>query len=498
MVASESADLWRLTVQHSPIGMALVGLDGRPLMVNRALSEMLGYDADELTHRGFQELTHADDLEADLAFYGQALAGEIDSYRMRKRYLHADGQVVWGDLSVALVRGPDGLPLHFIAQILDVTEQQEHEERLKTARAEADHERQTLEAIFETVRVGLVLIGSDGRYERMNRHHQETMSLPFPDGHRGEAGQLGHVYFPDGKTLMGKEDMPSYRALQGEEFDDYMYWVGDDPPTRAAFSTSARQMRGPSGERLGAALAYQEITDLMRAMQVKDEFVSSVSHELRTPLTSVVGHLEMLCDNDELPPSVISQLRVVQRNAIRLQALLSDLLQVGQDNEGNLELQRAEVDLTALVYDAAEATRPGAQKLGVTIETHVPDHLSVPVDGQRIRQVVDNLLSNAVKYTGDGGSVTVILRRRGDAVELEVSDTGIGIAPDEVDQVFTRFFRGGQALKLHIPGTGLGLNIVSSIVAAHGGAVALESELGRGSTFRVTLPSPTDDRLDGR
>jgi signal transduction histidine kinase len=195
---------------------------------------------------------------------------------------------------------------------------------------------------------------------------------------------------------------------------------------------------------------------------------------------------------------VISQLRVVQRNAIRLQALLSDLLQVGQDNEGNLELQRAEVDLTALVYDAAEATRPGAQKLGVTIETDVPDHLSVPVDGQRIRQVVDNLLSNAVKYTGDGGSVTVILRQRGDAVELEVSDTGIGIAPDEVDQVFIRFFRGGQALKLHIPGTGLGLNIVSSIVAAHGGAVALESELGRGSTFRVTLPSPTDDRLDGR
>ena len=92
--------------------------------------------------------------------------------------------------------------------------------------------------------------------------------------------------------------MPSYRAVQGEEFDDYTYWVGDDPRTRAAFSTSARQVRGPAGERLGAALAYQEITDLMRAMQVQDEFVSSVSHELRTPLTSVLGYLEMLCEHD--------------------------------------------------------------------------------------------------------------------------------------------------------------------------------------------------------
>ena len=328
--ASDGAELWRLTLQHSPIGMGLVGLDGRLLMANRALCAMLGYDVEGLSQRGFQELTHAEDLDADVELFGQALAGEVDSYRLRKRYLHADGHVVWGDLSVALVRGQDGRPLHFIAQILDVTAQREQEERLAAASAEIEHEHQTLEAIFETVSVGLLLIGSDGRYERTNRRHREAMTLAFPDGHVGEAGQLGHVYFPDGKTLMAKEDMPSYRAVQGEEFDDYTYWVGDDPRTRAAFSTSARQVRGPSGEKLGAALAYQEITDLMRAMQVQDEFVSSVSHELRTPLTSVLGYLEMLCEREGLPPDVLAQLRVVQRNALRLRALLSDLLHVGQ------------------------------------------------------------------------------------------------------------------------------------------------------------------------
>ena len=117
--ASDSADLWRLTLQHSPIGMALVGLDGRLLMVNRALCDMLGYDVEMLTQRGFQELTHAEDLDDDLELFDQSVGGEIDSYRLRKRYLHADGHVVWGDLSVALVRGGDGCPLHFISQILE-------------------------------------------------------------------------------------------------------------------------------------------------------------------------------------------------------------------------------------------------------------------------------------------------------------------------------------------------------------------------------------------
>lgn len=486
--ASDSALLWRLTLEHSPIGMALVGLDGRLLMVNRALCDMLGYDASNLRELGFQELTHAEDLDADLELFDQAVAGELDSYRLRKRYLHAQGRVVWGDLSVALVRGPDGQPLHFISQILDVTEQREHEQRLVEARAEVEHEHGTLEAIFEAVSVGLLLIGSDGRYERMNRRHRETMALPFPDGHHGEAGQLGHVFFPDGKTPMAKEDMPSYRALQGEEFDDYTYWVGDDPRRRAAFSTSARQVRGPDGEQLGSALAYQEITELMRAMQVQDEFVSSVSHELRTPLTSVLGHLEMLCEHDGLPPDVLDQLHVVQRNALRLRALLSDLLHVGQVGEDRLRLQPAPVDLSALVEDAVEASRPFAEKSGVAVRVEAPDHLCADVDEQRIRQVLDNLISNAIKYSHPGGQVSVVLREGTAAVELEVIDTGIGVAPDEVELVFGRFFRGSAALEKHVPGTGLGLNIVSTIVAAHDGAVALESEIGRGSTFRVTLP----------
>ena len=486
---SDDAALWRLTVQHSPIGMTLVGLDGRLLMVNHALCEMLGYDAEGLSQRGFQELTHPEDLDADLELFNQAVAGHIDSYRMSKRYLHADAHVIWGDLSVALVRGPDGSPLHFVSQILDVTEQHDYAERLEAVNLQKERDHNTLEAVFEAVGVGLVLIGPDGHYERMNRRHQESMHLPFPAGHAGEAGQLGHVYFLDEKSLMSREDMPSYRAVQGEEFDDYCYWVGADARTRKAFSTSARQVRGPAGEKLGAALAYQDITDLMRAMQVKDEFVSSVSHELRTPLTSLLGYLEILCEHDDLPPEVSSQLHVMQRNALRLRTLVSDLLHVGQADEEGLQVDRVLMDLVRVAQDSVEASRPVAEKCGMTVRLAAPEQLCVVADEQRVRQVLDNLISNAIKYSDRGGSVSVVVRHDVDGIELAVSDTGMGIPPEEIESLFTRFFRGNDARVSHIPGTGLGLNIVSSIVAAHGGEVSVESEVGRGSTFRVTLPS---------
>ena len=161
----------------------------------------------------------------------------------------------------------------------------------------------------------------------------------------------------------------------------------------------------------------------------------------------MVGYLEILEEQEGLPDGVAAQLRIVERNAKRLQALLSDLLQVGEAVEGDISLHRTEVDLGTLTHEAVEASQPMAAKYGVVVDVRTDDDVVAIVDKHRIRQVLDNLLSNAIKYTESGGRVMVVLSQTATATELTVSDTGIGIAPGEAAQVFDRFFRGQRALE---------------------------------------------------
>ncbi len=483
--------LWQLTVEHSPVGTTLVAPDGRLLSANQALCDMLGYTAPEILTLTFQQITHPDDLAEDLALVEETLAGLRSSYRLRKRYLHADGHVVHGDLSVALLREPDGTPIHFISQILDVTEAHEYAERLAESSRALDRQRRHLEAILDSVDIGVAVLDLDSGDIVVNRRHQQYVALAHPDHTEGMAGVPGDLFFEDGRRLEAHE-LPSTRAEAGEEFDDLIIRVGSDPVTQRALSVSARSVRGAGGEFSGAVLAYSDVTELVRALTAKDHFVAAVSHELRTPLTSVLGHLELLADSPDLSHEASERVGVVQRNAVRLRELVADLLLVAQMTDGHLALNRLPVDLAELVVEATHAVDPAAQAAGVALDVEVPASLVAKVDGPRLRQVIDNLLGNAVKYTEPGGSVSVRLRQRKEVVELAVSDTGIGIAPEEVGRLFGRFFRGTQATQRHIPGAGLGLSIVRAIVEAHGGQVTVDSAPGEGSAFTVELPVSPD------
>ncbi len=351
-----------------------------------------------------------------------------------------------------------------------------------------DEQRRFAEAILDTVDVGLVLLDHTGAYRTLNKRHVDFMRLAYPEGHSGKAGQLGHVYAPDGTTKLTREEMPTYRASHGEEFDDCRIWVGDDPLSKRALSVSARSVPGKDGSFAGAALAYKDVTDFMRALRVKDEFVASVSHELRTPLTSIMGYVDLLLERPDLVPEQTAHLEVVSRNSDRLRRLVADLLHSAQIDEGPMEVVRTEADFSAIVQQSVLTAAPAAKAAGITVDVDVPDSLPVLVDAQRMSQVVDNLISNAVKYTPEGGRVRVALTVDGARVELAVSDTGIGISPPDLTRLFTRFFRARPAEELSIQGVGLGLSITKSIVESHGGRIEVDSEVGRGSVFRVRLP----------
>jgi hypothetical protein len=261
----QTHDLWRLTMEHSPVGMALVSLSGDLVSVNLALCEMLGHPPEVLTGLTFRDITHPDDLSSDVRLVLQALADEISSYRITKRYVRADGQVVIGDLSVALLRAPDGTPIHFIAQIVDLTERDAIAQRLDVAEATIESEQRKADAVFDTVAVGLLLLDANGAYQGYNKRHQDFMDLAFPEGHRGRVGQTGFLFDADQTRLLTSEEMPTTRAVAGEELDDFLLWVGEDPLARRAVSVSARSVRGRHGAFAGAALAYHDVTDLVRA-----------------------------------------------------------------------------------------------------------------------------------------------------------------------------------------------------------------------------------------
>lgn len=344
-------------------------------------------------------------------------------------------------------------------------------------------------AIFDSVDVGLALLDSDGRYLSMNRRAQEFLTLAYPAEQEGATGRHRHAYGADGRLPLGEEQLPGYRASRGEEFDDLRMWVGSDPATRRALSVTARSVRSADGTLEAASLATTDVTDLMRALQVKDEFVALVSHELRTPLTSIVGYAQMLEDDPGLSPRGREQLVIMQRNADRLHRLIADILEIAQRDRGvPLTLCLSSADLVEIVEQSIEATRPAAAASDVDLVLDAPESLMVSVDPQRISQVADNLLSNAVKYSERGGRVDVRLEGGSDYVQITVADTGIGISAQDRKRLFTPFFRTDDAARRAVAGAGLGLSITRDIVTGHGGTIDVDSEPGRGSAFRVRLP----------
>jgi PAS domain S-box-containing protein len=223
--------------------------------------------------------------------------------------------------------------------------------------------------------------------------------------------------------------------------------------------------------------------------RLKDEFFALVSHELRTPLTSIVGYLEMVLeDSDEIDPQTTRFLQVVERNSLRLQRLVGDLLFVAQVEAGRLSIDRTEVPLDRVVADSVEAARPWAGDSGVELDVRASDVCVSNGDPDRLGQMLDNLISNAVKFTPEGGKVSVELASRGGRARIEVRDTGVGIPEKEQNRLFERFFRSSTATERAIPGVGLGLTISRAIVEAHGGTIDFTSEEGRGTTFVVDLP----------
>jgi len=231
------------------------------------------------------------------------------------------------------------------------------------------------------------------------------------------------------------------------------------------------------------------------ANRAKTEFLSRMSHELRTPLNAVLGFAQLM-ELDEADPLSAAQrhrLTLVRESGEHLLRMIGDLLDHSRIEAGQLRVDLSDVALLPLLRECTDMLAPMAQAAGVQVAWDgVDDSLQVLADATRLRQVVLNLLSNAIKYNHRGGSVQLQAQARGGEVCLQVTDTGAGIAPAHLDNLFEPFNRLGQR-RSGIEGTGIGLAITRALVTLMNGRIEVCSTLGLGSTFSVTLPAPTSN-----
>ncbi len=266
-------------------------------------------------------------------------------------------------------------------------------------------------------------------------------------------------------------------------------------PWTAAEVEAIQSLAADLGRGLQHARLYEDENRLVEQLktldQTKSDFFATVSNELRAPLTSIEGYVEMLRDEDagKITGAQERMLETIARNAIRLRNLIEDLFMLSKIESGAFQAAARPVNLLDVVRDAAQVLQPSVDGTGLTLTVTCPDQgLMVSGDAGQLDRVVMNLLSNAAKFTPPGGQIRLSAARVGDAAVLSVSDTGIGIPAKDKEAVFSRFFRASNAVRRSIPGTGLGLTIVATIIADHGGSVDVQSNEGVGTTVTVRLP----------
>ncbi|GAQ25789.1 two-component system histidine kinase PnpS [Tepidanaerobacter syntrophicus] len=268
----------------------------------------------------------------------------------------------------------------------------------------------------------------------------------------------------------------STREIKINTYDERIFWINVVPIDKE--------------NNLGAVAVMRDITELKRLEKMKSDFVSNVSHELKTPLTSISGFAETLLDGAyKSEENCRYFLRIIKQETDRMTRLINELLYLSRIEKPDFSIPKRPVNIASVVNKAVKLLQKNIDDKGHLLNLRLPENLG-PVTGDEdsVLEIIINLLDNAIKYTPEGGNITVEIEDESDFISISVADNGIGIAGDELERIFGRFYRVQGPGITSASGTGLGLAVVKHLVESLNGKISVESQLGKGSTFKVSLP----------
>jgi len=324
--------------------------------------------------------------------------------------------------------------------------------------------------------------------EHRAHYRQHPMTRTMGSGLSLEAIRKDGSRFPVEISLSPSESAEGFRVTA----------IIRDTTERRNAEERLRKVREGYTQQLAEANSELEMTnrELQRANRLKSEFLASMSHELRTPLHTIIGFSELLGEKLEGPLND-KQTRFVQhihKDALHLLELINDVLDISKIEADRLELRPEAFDFTALIAESLASVRSLADAKSHVLETTSDVPTAIEADRLRIKQVLVNLLSNAIKFTPEGGRIGLDARVQDSFVVVSVSDTGVGIPPEEHEAIFDKFHQVGATTKGVREGTGLGLAITKRLVEQHGGRIWVQSKPQEGSTFLFTLPLESAER----
>ena len=352
--------------------------------------------------------------------------------------------------------------------------------QLQERAAELTQRRQEHDTIVSSMIEGVLVVDADEKLISVNQAAARLLGLE-------SANVLGRTL----QETIRNSDLHRLVTLTLEfgapvEVDVILQGVED-----RHLQVTGTMLRDATRNTVGALIVLNDVTRLRKLEQVRRDFVANVSHELKTPITSIKGYVETLLDGAFRNPEDTERfLKIVAKQANRLNAIIEDLLKLSRIEQGveRGEIVLEQAALRGLLTAAISACESQITAKSIHVSLSCPDDLVVRINPPLLEQAVVNLIDNAAKYSDAGSAIEIAAIQNGSAISIAVRDHGVGIAPEHLPRLFERFYRVDKARSRAEGGTGLGLAIAKHIVLAHGGTIWVDSRVGEGSTFTISLP----------